>query len=1596
MENMMALLALLRQSGITIRLQGDNLELDIPEEGIPDALLRNISASKEELKAYLFALQHKASAYVGINPAPPAPSYPLSSSQYRVWLTTELEGSTAAYNIPFILELEGALQPGLFIQAIGRVIERHEILRTVFRKDGSGEIRQWILEPGLHQPAYIDLRKIDNREDIQQQLLSACVNRVFDLENGPLFSISLLQPGNDRFVMAVNIHHIICDGWSIQILMKDLIREYQLLKTDSSGKLTQEPLVLHYRDYAVWQQEQLKNGVFARHSAYWTDKLRAPLPVLDLPAVRTRPAIKTYNGNTQAFALSSASSAQIIKWVHQKNGLPLMVFLAAVKTVLYRYTGQQDIIVGTPVSGRNFSELHDQIGFYVNTVPLRTIIDGTATFARLFESIRATVLKAMEHQEYPLDLIINDLDIKRDTSRATLFDVLVGFQNTALENFQEGTGDITIKQAPLSHNQTKFDITVMFRETKNHITFHIDYNTDIYDKEMISRFGQHITTCLENAVADENVPIQQLNYLHPAEQHYLVHELNNINRNAPHHETITSLFEEQVKKYPDRIAVVCEQRRISYYELDVLSWQLAHYLVDHYSVKEKDFVGIMIERNEWLMITILATLKTGAAFVPFDRSLPEERNKIAMEDSGCNVIIDQELVNDFLSVRMGYPATPLPVSCQPGAAAYLIYTSGTTGKPKGVITTHANIINYHYWFVNAFDIQHTDVSILLSSFIFSGVYTSIYCTILSGGTLHIVPRMFMQNTPELTRYIVEQGITFLKITPSHLDMLIHLGDFLQLPADQLRLLVVGGDRVKTADLRLIHEKFPLMRLVYHYGASETTMGSLFHEITAANISEFCREPRLGKPIDNAGVYLLDTNRQLLPAGVVGEICVSGRGLSPGYLNNPAQTDKAFFYPDFIPDVRVYATGDMGKRLEDGTITFIGRNDEQVKVRGHRIELAEIDSKLLDYDSVISAKTLPYNTGNGETELAAYVIAANRLQTRDLRSHLKKYLPEYMVPTRFSQLDAFPTGVTGKIDLKAFPDPSIYPMDDNQVHVAAGDQTQITLLDIWKNILGRPDIGVTDNFFELGGHSLNFAILINRYASELHARLSMRDAFIDATITAHARLIDLGGKNPFESIPQAPVQEDYPLSNAQQRLWMLCQLHSVSTAFNIPVACVLKGNLNYPAFEQSLLAIIERHEVLRTIIRVNQEGEARQIILPVSGSGFHIGFSDLSGDGLRADRLKESIAIERSHIFQLDQAPLLKATLFKVADDEHVFSIIIHHIICDRWSMNILIRELMFLYRNIVKGTAHKLPDLKIQYKDYATWQRRLMMDEMLESSRQYWQRQLSGTLPELNLRSSQQRPAVMSYNGATVRTFIDTELYSTFVNLLHQEQVTLFMGVTTITAILLYHYSGQDHFLIGAPFAGREHTDLEDQVGFYVNMLPLSVRLDPQDTFTILCQKVKAIALEANQHQIYPLDELVDQLRIRRNTSRGVLFDVVVSVLDNQIPKGQQEQGFTDLLVSNYTNVSVTRSRFDLLFNFEAAAGVLHLDINYNTDLFTETFVTELINTFCVMLKTIIRHPAAEVNELTLLNDVSLAQDHGKINNTTFSHFVNDLGEFNF
>lgn len=1590
MQKLTRLLSDLAKQGVTIRLLGEQLEVELPDEDIDDTFIAALSENKAAIVSFLKDQAPSESQELELKRMESAADYPVSSSQYRVWLSVQLEENNTAYNIPGAVTLKGNLQPDLLFEAINLVIARHEILRTVFRRNESGEVRQVVLENIAFEPLFLNVTD-DAGKQLVAGLLSNWGTHVFNLGSGPLLDIMLLQLEHEEYILAYNIHHIICDGWSVEILMRDVMTAYQSLQKHTAP--VWPALELQFRDFAIWQQQWLQSSVMEQHRDYWQQQLSDLPAALNFPAAYPRPAHKTYNGATITFNVGEDLSAAIHSWTRKTNNLLFAPLLAAVKAVIYRYTGQQDLIVGAPLSERNNKLLHDQIGFYVNSLPLRTRFAGTDTFAALAASVANTLLGAIQHHEYPLDLLIDQLKIKRDTSRATLFDILVVLQGSVMNNSSLTTeSPLEIAPVQLKQEDAKFDITITFIEVEKDIRVNINYNTDIYSAAIINRLAGHLQKLLAAAMADDQQRLDTIPLLTPAENNYLQHEFNNTTRTYPLHHTIISHFREAVINFPDRPALICNGKIFTYREMDMETGRLASFLMKEYNAANGTYIGMMLERNEWLLITMFAILKTGAAFVPFDPDLPAERLKMVKADSNCLLTVTQEILAAYQQNRLQYSADMPVIANDPAAAAYLIYTSGTTGRPKGVVTSHASIINYNYWFVRSFHINQDDSSVLLSNIVFSGVYTSVFGTLLQGGALHIIPKLFLQNAEALATYITAEKITFLKITPSHLNMLLHTGGFQPGANPALRLLVIGGDRIKVGDLRPFLEELP-RKILYHYGATETTMGALTYEITRSNLDDFSRKPRLGKPIHNVGVYILDQANQLAPQGVAGEIAVSGAGLSPGYYG-AASGVSGFVQASFNPALRIYKTGDCGRLLEDGTIEFLGRKDNQIKVRGYRIEVAEIEYALLQFDGISSVIVRPLPAANEETEIVAYFIAGTVLSLKDIRTHLKKRLPDYMIPSSFLQMDAFPLSITGKVDLHRLPLPAGTEMETGVEFIAPRNVREEKLAAIWQEVLDKRVIGIHDDFFELGGHSLKFAILINKYAVDLSVKLQLKDAFLHPTIEAHAQLMESAGKYTHRRIEATPIRDSYPLSNAQQRLWTLCQFKGASGAFNIPVILTMKGVLNESAFRQSVHMLLNRHEILRTAFRMNNEGEVRQYILDPGSDTFEIECADLRDyTDNQAAAVKKRVETERFTSFDLNKAPLIRMALLRTADEVYICSIVLHHIISDRWSMNVLVRELIFLYNQLNRHELAELAPLRIQYRDYASWQQKMLADKELNYHREYWLKQLSGKLPVLNFTDARERPAIISYAGAQCKMTIAEEKLSAFTSLLRIHQATLFTGLTAVAGILCHQFSGQKEFILGAPFAGRNHNDLENQVGFYVNMLPLRIDLDENDSFTTLLLHTRETVLNANEHQDYPLDLLMEDLSVLRETSRGAIFDVVVSLLENQLDSSGSQQ-FDGLEISYYEELELRNSRFDLLFNFEVADGKLFMDINYNTDLFSPSLIQQMLIRFEELLTFICLYPDLPVSGLIFLNPVQESSTIGFNAYTIPDH--GDLSDFNF
>jgi len=1356
------------------------------------------------------------------------------------------------------------------------------------------------------------------------------------------------------------------------------------------------PLHIQYKDYAVWQQKLLNTEAAASARSYWLDKLSLPLPLLHLSEGRQRSQKKTFNGGIFTFRIDAGAATVFNILCKREGGSLFMGLLAVVNGLIARYTQQYDLIIGTPVAGREHADLKDQIGFYVNTLPLRITFDGKDSFQSLFAHVRESVFNAFKHQLYPLDEIVKELRVARDASRATLFDVLVSLQNNsrfkATDKWPDG---LQVRQLSVPNTAVKFDLAVKFSESGDAINFNIDYNSDLFSAPFIERFGQHVIQFMKHVIATPHMPVATIDFITIAEKEQMA-RVNDTKATFPENQTIVSAFINQVNSTPSHIAVVHGEERMTYQDLHLLSDQFAIFLSERHSVSTDDFVGVLIGRSSWIVISMISLMKMGAVFVPMDEDHPEQRRNHMKADAGLKMIIGDDVIRHFLSGKEAYSGRSFssPV-IDPKYAAYMIYTSGSTGLPKGVVTSHRSIINYNEWFTKYCGITSADSSLLLSSMVFSGVYTSIFGTLLKGGALHIISKIGLDNAEFLSDYILKNQITFLKITPSNLHLLVRYGNLFTNERMGLRLLIVGGDRVKTVDFIHIRKNNTDIRVLYHYGSTETSMGALVYEVTDDNIDSFASRPVLGKPLSNVEVYILDETDNIVPVGVSGRICVAGEGLSAGYLNGRVLSQDRFFIHRELKK-RFFDMGDVGRRVESGDIELIGRNDSQVKIRGYRVDIREIQQALKTHPEITDVEIGVIQDGQDGVMIVAYITGGKEFNVRELRGYLKASLPEYLIPARFVQLENLPLTVNGKVDRKMLTEFADRAMTGGAVFTEAETPLEEEITKIWEDVLKRRGIGVLDSFFELGGNSLNINMLANRYFKLFNVRIPLNDIFRTSTIREHALLVSSARRETYQFIPQADIDVDYPLSNSQQRLWTICQFKEANPGFNIPITITLEGMFDIAAFDESLNIVIARHEILRTLFRLNKEHVPRQYVLPVEKAGIKTVYTDYRYVEDKEARVLAEVKRLRTMPFDLSEGPLIRVSLLHCTDEKYVLNIVQHHIISDGWSMHILSRELITAYNNIITGSSPEFPALRIHYKDYAVWQRNLLDNGLLDKQRNYWLNALSGELKPIELQQSRERSSLQSFKGNQIREEVDVTLLSEMMLALGEKETPLYILLLSLTSVVLYKFSRQQDILVGVPFAGREHVELEDQIGFYVNLLPVRIHFREDESFAQLFKQIKRTMIDANENQIYPLDELLDKLitgkGYRRDVSKNAIFDVVVSHLKDHLEDAERDMTFRNIKVSNYGEAGISFSRFDLLFHFVESKGKVYLTINYNTDLYERSFAETLMSGVLSTLHHLIRH-----QEMALVDTIYVDSDSQLLRPTFASSSIeDDLNNFNF
>lgn len=1555
---MQTLLKKINKFNIKIDYLDEKLDIQAPKGTMTKELLDEIKLHKNELIEFI-TLHRKAEKQIFIPKTAQKEGYVLSSSQRRLWLLSQLDGGNTAYNMPSVFKVNGKLDKEFLQAAFKVVVERHESLRTIFKETESGEVKQIILNADAANflLQYEDL----SNERVSKQAISDLIQKEieysFDLSSDSLVRAKLIKRASESYVFICLIHHIVSDGWSSGILTTELFTIYDAFVNQKSNPLP--VLELQYKDYAAWQQEQLKIDSIEIHKTYWLQQFQGEVPVLEFPSQQIRPTIKTYNGKSIKRFYDQKILKDFNALCKSQDSTLFMGLLSVVNILLYKYTHQTDIVIGSPIAGREQIELQNQIGFYVNTLALRTQFTKTDSFNEVLKNVKQVTLGAYQHQLFPFDDLVESLPLNRDISRNPLFDVMVRIQENAAKNYNQELSGITIQEyEPQEDNSSKFDIEFAFKEADGKLGLYLFFNTDIYSTKFIEEMSNHLEVILKSIIENPQTIIASLAYLTETEEQQILSGFNNTDVAINKEASIITLFEEQVQKNPNHIAVQFEETTLTYEELNEKANQFAAYLIANYAIKADDFVGVKLEKSEQLIITIIGILKSGAAYVPIDPHYPQNRIDFIEQDSNCKVVVDEAELEKFHNVQGKYAVSNINVEIKNNSLIYLIYTSGSTGQPKGIMMEHICMFNLILFHNQQFENENVQKVLQFTSISFDVSFQEIFSTLLCGATLYPINEAAKKDSEELSSFIKNNSIDTIFLPTSYFKILMNFSSFYSLiESNNIKNIIVAGEQLTLSEDALEKIKNSKTNLHNHYGPAET------HVVTTITLKDqhLTVNPSIGKAIANTQLYILDDAMQPVAIGVTGKLYIGGLGVARGYLNRAELTAEKFIPNPFTAGSRLYDTGDLGTWLPDGNIEFKGRKDHQVKIRGFRVELGEVENAILQYSQDLKQVIVEAKEIDQVKVLVAYFVSITTIDKSDLKIFLQDKLPDYMLPAFFIALEAMSLTSNGKIDRKALPEVQLEDLIQRE-YIAPRNATEASFALIWQEVLGIDKIGITDNFFDLGGHSLIVGQVINRIYKQLNKTVNFKTFFANPTIGALSKVVQ---QSSFTAIPRAIEASSYPITASQGRLWVLSQLEGGSLAYNMPAVIVLKGIVDVDKFKESFQLLISRYEILRTHFKTNELGEIRQYIVSAEQANFDITLKDYSQTGNQQEVVEQYLKEINSEPFNLEKAPLIRASLLNLKTAEQVFFLSMHHIIGDGWSIELLMSEVIKVYNSLLQGQKIVLPELSIQYKDYAVWLNEELQQEKNTLSEQYWLKQFSGELPILNLPSSKTRPLVQTYAGDSVSYRFSSSFLDKLKVFSKSHNVTLFMTLMSGINALLYRYTGNDDIIIGTPVAGREHPDLENQLGLYLNTLAIRSKIAEQNSFLDLVAVIRENLLGAYEHQNYPFDLLVGKLDIKRDTSRSALFDVLV-ILQNQ---GQlnnlNNEELISLQVSDYEFKTKT-SKFDLSFTF-AEDEELILTIEYNTDVYDADLIVRMFAHLENLLTNCLEKPCTDIQKVAYL-----------------------------
>lgn len=1543
MEIIDYLIELRRMHGISVNIQDGELRV----KGLKGALSKKatigIKERKSEILTFLEGIEE--TKLVVIKPAESKEVYGLSSAQKRMYILYQLDKKSTAYNMPQVFRFEGRLDANRLGLACNKLIDRHEILRTSF------EVTEEQVVQRIHDQIDFDVNLEETDESNTKIHIEEFV-KPFDLARPPLIRVGLIRTSEISHILMVDMHHIVSDALSQSILIKDFSDLYE-------GQFL-PPMELQYKDYAEWQLSADHQSGLENQKQFWLDQFSDEIVLLDLPNDFPRQAIKDNAGGNINFSVGKEDTSKLKVLCEEKNVTLFMLTLAIFNVFLSKLSGQNDIIVGTPVAGRDHEGLDKILGMFVDTLALRNYPQGSIAFDEFLQNVKLSTLASFDNKSYQYEELVDQLKVHRNTARNPLFDVMFVFQN--FENKELQLPGISLKPYSYVNHVSKFDLTLSAFESNDKMYFSMEYATGLFRESTIKRFVGYLEKIIDKVTANPKILLSQISVLSGDERNTIFHDFNNTQSAYPDNLTLIDLFCHNAKDIEQSSfpAISVEDTALTYGVLDCNINRIAHVLTAR-GVKPKMLVGVLLDRSIYLLETIMAIFKVGAAYIPIDPSFPKSRIQYMLDDSGVNFVCTEAKYEDLLDnqIEIVIPSSAREGTDRneefknialPGDLAYVVYTSGSGGKPKGVQIKHRSLVNFIHAMRSEIAFPRKAKVLAMTTISFDIFVLETLLPLALGMEIIMCTDAEQQDPSKICFLIRKSGVNTIQCTPSRMRLILECDPELAC-LEEVEVLLLGGEPLQKSLLQTVNKHFS-GRTYNMYGPSETTVWSTVEELTDKS------QVTIGRPIANTQVYIVDETLELVPVGVPGEVCISGDGLASGYMNNADLTAQKFVDNPFQLSSKLYRTGDLAKWLPNGTIDFLGRKDDQVKVRGFRIELGEIEQYLAKFEGIKEAVVVARQ--KEDSDLMAYYLSEKQFESSELRAHLSEFLPKYMIPSYFVRVDSMPVTPNGKVDKKSLPQPDLDVASD---FTPPSNEIQSKIADIWSDVLKLKldKIGIHDSFFDLGGNSMSIFRANNQVNKEFESKIDLMTVFSSPTIKSISQLI-VDSETQVSILK--PLEEGaYYEASISQKATLLTTLfrnpnEEISFTFNIDRKFVFK-ELNVEALKGAFGTLIERHEILRTVL-VLIDGEVKQKIQPAESFFFTILEEDIP-ENVDIDNYISEI-FSKPILFDFQNGPLMDVKILRVQGDLYHILFTIHHGICDEWSLSIIERELMLAYDALSQGKEVDLPEVPFQFKDYVNWSNQLFEQSGSESHQIFWQEKLQN-LPVRNIYTAVAQQvsskAKLSYcdqlraglrkgggyrqmsleeeaklfgnvsivehrKGSSYNYFLNQAHLTTLKYIASRAKTSLSIAVIGILKVILARLTGTQDVVVALNVMLRDTENVKDLIGFLTNTVFVRSEFNQKDDMINVISQVNQNILEAYSHGIYPVEKLIYELETPLHEISKVFMNVVVV----------EGASMKEHLLKPTHGVSDTHPYFDVDFNVRIMDNCVSINCSYVKSLY--------------------------------------------------------------